>query len=243
LVAVVNETFVRRYFDGDNPVGYRITFGPNRIGPEIIGVVKDTKNISLREDALPTYYISYLQNEMRGMTYQIRTADDPSRIIAAVRRAAREIDPTLPLFDIKTLAAQVDGSLVRERLIGTLSGFFALLSLLLAAVGLYGAMAYAVNQRTQEIGIRMALGAQRSDVLRMVVMQGMKLVLVGAVLGLAVSFATTHLIASYLYGVTPTDPVTFIGVPLLLLIVASIACIIPARRATRVDPLVALRYE
>jgi len=243
MVAVVNETFVRRYYDGENPVGHRIRFANRGIGPEIIGVVKDAKYINLREQALPTFYTSILQSEMREMTFQIRTPDDPTRIITAVRQAVREIDPNLPLSNIKTLAAQVDESLVQERLIGTVSSFFGLLALLLAAVGLYGVMAYAVNLRTRELGIRMALGAQRSEVLRMVLNQGMKLVLIGIVLGLAASFAATRLIASYLYDVTSTDPVTFVGVPILLLIVALLACFVPARRATRVDPLTALREE
>jgi ABC-type antimicrobial peptide transport system permease subunit len=172
-----------------------------------------------------------------------RSAADPTRIIAAVRQAAREIDANLPLFNIKTLATQVDETLVQERLIGTVSSFFGLLSLLLAAIGLYGILAYSVNQRTHEIGIRMALGAQRSAVLRMMLKQGMTLVLIGLVLGLAASFAATRIVASYLFGITPTDPVTFISAPLLMLIVALLACFVPARRATKVDPLVALRYE
>jgi putative ABC transport system permease protein len=155
----------------------------------------------------------------------------------------REIDANLPLFNIKTLATQVDETLVQERLIGTVSSFFGLLSLLLAAIGLYGILAYSVNQRTHEIGIRMALGAQRSAVLRMMLKQGITMVLIGLVLGLAASFAATRIVASYLFGVTPFDPVTFISAPILMLIVALLACFVPARRATKVDPLVALRYE
>jgi predicted permease len=243
-VAVVNETFARHYLGGEDPVGQRFRHGAGS-QIEVIGVVKDAKYDTLREQAQPTYYVSYLQftGDWRGTTFQIRTAAEPTRIIAAVRQAVREVDPNLPLYNIKTLATQVDESLVQERLIGTVSSFFGLLSLLLAAIGLYGIMAYAVNERTHEIGIRMALGAQRGAVLRMVLRQGMKLVLIGVILGLAASFAATRIIASHLFGITPTDPVTFVGVPLLLLIVALSACFVPARRATRVDPLVALRYE
>jgi predicted permease len=242
-VAVVNETFARHYFGGEDPLGQRFSFGPNSSGYEIVGVVKDAKYESLREYALPIYYVPYLYGDLRETTFQIRTASDPTSIIAAVRGAVQGIEPNLSLFDIKTLAAQVDESLAQERLIGTVSSFFGLLSLLLAAIGLYGIMAYAVSRRTREIGIRMALGAQRNAVLRMILGQGMKLVLIGAVIGLIASFAATRLVASYLFGITPTDPVTFVGVPILLLIVALLACFVPARRATRVDPLLALRDE
>ncbi len=245
-VAVINETFARHYFGAENPIGRRFGYSPYGRGElEIVGVVKDAKYDSLREPSLRTFYTPYRQDSAswRETTFQIRTAADPTNIIAAVRQAAREIDANLPLFNIKTLATQVDESLAQERLIGAVSSFLGLLALLLAAVGLYGTMAYAVSQRTHEIGVRMALGAHRGEVLLMTVRQGMKLVLIGAGLGLAASFAATRVIASQLFDVTPTDPVTFIGAPILLLIVALFACFAPARRATRVDPLVALRCE
>ncbi|MBO0720894.1 MAG: ABC transporter permease [Blastocatellia bacterium] len=247
LVAVINETFARYYFGDENPIGRRFGGGPESSGKiEIVGVVKDAKYNSLRESGLRTYYTPFFQDPSRwarGMTFQVRTSSDPTGIISAVRQAVREVDPDLPLFNIKSLDTQVDESLVQERLVGTISSFFGLLALLLAAIGLYGIMAYAVNQRTHEIGIRMALGAPRGAVLRMVLGQGMKLLSIGVVLGLAASFAATRIIASYLFGVTATDPVTFAGVPILLVMVALTACIAPARRATQVDPLVALRYE
>jgi predicted permease len=245
-VAVINETFARYYFGGENPIGRRFGTDPDTSGQiEIVGVVKDAKYVSLREPALRTYYVPYFQysDRWRATTFQIRTAADPTGVIAAVRQAAREVDANLPLFNIKTLAKQVDESIAQERLIGAVSSFFGLLALLLAAVGLYGIMAYAVSQRTHEIGVRMALGAHRGAVLRMVLRQGMKLVLIGAGLGLAASLAVTRVIASQLYDVTPTDPMTFIGAPILLLIAALAACFAPARRATKVDPLVALRCE
>ena len=245
-VAVINETFARYYFGGENPIGRRFGTDPDTSGQiEIVGVVKDAKYVSLREPALRTYYVPYFQysDRWRATTFQIRTAANPTGVIAAVRQAAREVDANLPLFNIKTLAKQVDESIAQERLIGAVSSFFGLLALLLAAVGLYGIMAYAVSQRTHEIGVRMALGAHRGAVLRMVLRQGMKLVLIGAGLGLAASLAVTRVIASQLYDVTPTDPMTFIGAPILLLIAALAACFAPARRATKVDPLVALRCE
>jgi predicted permease len=245
-VAVINETFARYYFGDENPIGRRFGGGPETSGQiEIVGVAKDAKYTSLREPAPRTHYIPYRQDptSWRETTFQIRTAADPANVIAAVRQAAREIDANLPLFNIKTLATQVDESLAQERLIGAISSFFGLLALLLAAIGLYGIMAYAVSQRTREVGLRMALGAHRGAVLRMILRQGMKLVLIGAGLGLAASFAVTRLIASQLFGVTATDPVTFVGAPILLLAVALLACFAPARRATKVDPLVALRCE
>jgi predicted permease len=245
-VAVVNETFTRYYFGDEDPIGKRFGRDSNDSGRiEIIGVVKDAKYNRLRETTPRTFYIPYRQDSTswRETTFQIRTAADPTSVIAAVRQAAREIDSNLPLFNIKTLATQVNQSLAQERLIGSVSSFFGLLALLLAAIGLYGIMAYAVNQRTHEIGVRMALGAHRGAVLRMVLRQGMKLVLIGAGLGLAASFAATRIIANQLFDVTPTDPVTFVGAPLLLLTVALLACFAPARWATKVDPLVALRCE
>src|SRR5262245_40305869 len=222
-VAVINETFARYYFGAEDPIGRRFGWSPYDRGiVEIVGVVKDAKYNSLREPSLRTFYLPYRQDSdsLRETTFQIRAAADPTNLIAAVRQAAREVDANLPLFNIKTLATQVEASLAQERLIGAVSSFFGLLALLLAAVGLYGTLAYAVSQRTHEIGVRMALGAQRSEVLRMVLRQGMKLVLIGAGLGLAMSFAATRIIANQLFDVSPTYAVSFVCAWLLLLAVA-----------------------
>jgi predicted permease len=241
LAVIVNEAFARYYFGEADPIGQR--FGYNEAGDshEIVGFVKDAKQSSLREPAQPIWYGAGFG---QGATaFQLRTAADPTRIIAAVRQVAREIDGNLPLYNIKTLAAKVDESLAQERLISALSSFFGLLSLLLAGIGLYGILAYAVSRRTREIGIRIALGARPGAVLRMVLRQGLILTLLGGGIGLAASLGATRLLTSQLFDVTPTDPVTFVVAPILLLAVALLAGLVPARRATNVDPLIAIRQE
>jgi predicted permease len=241
-VRIVSEAFARHYFGEADPIGQRFGFSAEKSGEfEIVGVVKDAKHGSLRGRTRGALYAPTFGQ--KATTFQLRTAADPTRIIAAVRQAAREIDANLPLYNIKTLATQVDESLVQERLIGTLSGFFGLLSLLLAGIGLYGILAYSVSQRTREIGIRIALGAQPGAVLRLVLRQGLILTLLGVGFGLAASLAITRLLASQLFDITPTDPLTFVVVPMLLLTVALLACLVPARRATKVDPLLAIRQE
>jgi predicted permease len=238
---IVNEAFARYYFGEADPIGQRFGYNEAGDGQEIVGVVKNAKHRSLREPARPIWYgVGFGQG---ATTFQLRTAADPTRLIAAVRQAAREIDSNLPLYNIKTLARQVDESLAQERLISALSGFFGLLSLLLAAIGLYGILAYAVSRRTREIGIRIALGAHPGAVLRMVLRQGLILTLLGGGIGLAASLGATRLLESQLFGVTPTDPVTFVVAPILLLTVALLAGLVPARRATDVDPLIAIRQE
>ncbi len=237
---IVNEAFARYYFGEEDPIGQRFGYNEAGDGHEIVGVVKDAKH-SLREPAHPAFY--WPGFGQGATTFQLRTAADPTDVIGAVRQAAREIDTRLPLYNIKTLARQVDESLAQERLISMLSAFFGLLSLSLAGIGLYGILAYAVSRRTREIGIRISLGAQPGAVLRMVLRQGLILTLLGVGIGLAASLGTTRLLESQLYGVTPTDPVTFVGAPILLLAVALLAGLVPARRATNVDPLIAIRQE
>jgi predicted permease len=243
--AVVNQTFARRYFSNQNPIGQRFGFSPETASQiEIVGVAGNAKYDSLREETPPTIYVPWLQEARVGqMNFEVRTVGDPAPLLPAIRQAVREVDGNLPLFDVKTQVEQASQSLAQERLFATLLSFFGLLALLLAALGLYGVIAHSVAQRTQEIGIRVALGARPRDVLRLVIGQGMRLVAPGILLGLAGAYGVTRWIASFLYEVRAVDWPTYSLIAALLLVVALLACWIPARRATKVDPLVALRSE
>jgi predicted permease len=248
---VVNQTFANKYFPNENAVGKRFTFDtkkPDEI--EIIGVCKDAKYMSQRDEIPPTVYSSYRQEPPQsGATFEVRTSGDPSATIASVRSVVREIEPNLPVMNVKSQVEQADETLRMERLFAKLLTLFALLAQQLAAIGLFGVLAYTVSQRTHEIGIRMALGADRASVLKMIVRQGMTLALLGVILGLVGAYVLTKYLESWislskmLFGVKVSDPLTYGLIALLLTVVALIACYIPARRATKVDPLVALRYE
>ena len=244
-VAVINEAFARYYFGNEDPLGQRFDRGNDGGEVEIIGVVKDAKANSIQERTPRTFYVPFLQDPgaWRETTFQIRTAGEPTNLAGAVRSVVQEIEPNLSLFRIRTLAAQVDESIGQERLATTLASLFGLLALLLTCAGLYGVLSYSVSQRSSEIGIRMALGAQNGDVLRLVIGQGMRLVAPGILLGLAGAFGAMRWIASFLYEVEAVDWPTYGLIAALLLVVALLACWIPARRATNVDPLVALRSE
>ena len=251
-VVVVNQSFANNHFPGENPVGKRFTFDPTKPDQvEIIGLAGDAKYARQRDDFPPTVYSSWRQQlrSMSGSTFEVRTAGDPGAAVAAVRQAVVDVDPNLPLTNVKTQIEQADETLRMERLFAKLLTFFGLLAQQLAAIGLFGVMAYAVSQRTREIGIRMALGANRTDVLRMVLRQGMTLTLIGVALGLAAAYVLTRYLGSVLdlksklYGVEPSDPLTYGVIAAGLTLVALVACYIPARRATKVDPMVALRYE
>jgi predicted permease len=245
-VVVVNQAFAKRFFPNESPLGKRFGFSANTANQiEIVGVAGDTKYTSLRDEIRPNIYIPWSQ-ELRfvgQMAFAVRATGDPTALAAGVREAVRAVDSNLPVARIKTQVEQADQSLMMERLFARLLTFFGALALLLAGVGLYGVMAYSVAQRTQEIGIRVALGAQAADVLRLVIGQGMILALIGVAVGVGGAIGLTRLMNTLLYGVTATDPPTFIAISLLLSFVALLACWIPARRAAKVDPMNALRCE
>jgi predicted permease len=251
-VVVVNQIFANKYFPNENPVGQRFTFDPTKPDQiEIIGLAQDAKYARQRDEIPPTIYATWRQElrSMSGVTFEVRTAGDPTASVAAVRQAVADVDSNLPLNNVKTQVEQADETLRMERLFAKLLTLFGLLAQQLAAIGLFGVMAYAVSQRTREIGIRMALGANRGNVMKMILRQGMTLALVGVVLGLAVAYALTKYLESkmdlksMLFGVTVSDPLTYSVIAVGLTLVAFVACYIPARRATKVDPMVALRYE
>jgi predicted permease len=251
-VVVVNQTFAHKYFPNESPLGKRFTFDAKKPDEfEIIGLVKDAKFGKQRDDFPPTTYLPWRQhpNTMRSGTVEMRIAGDPQSTIAAVRQAMREVDANLPLSNVKTQVEQADETLRLERLFAKLVTLFGLLAQHLASIGLFGVLAHAVSQRTQEIGIRMALGAAQSDVLKMIVRQGMTLALIGVALGLGGAYVLTRYLESWmslskmLYGIKPNDPLIYGVMAALLTVVALIACYLPARRATKVDPLQALRHE
>jgi predicted permease len=243
-VVVVNESFVRRHFPGEEVLGRRISFNADR-GPwrEIVGVVRDSKYKTLGEPSIPFMYIPLPQNHETGMALLVRTGGHPASIVGAVRNEVQALERNLPVNNPTPMSEWIGNSLYAARMGAILLSIFALLALVLASIGLYGVMSFAVSQRTRELGIRIALGAQAGDVFRLVLRQGMGLISFGVALGLAVAFAVTRLLTSFLYGISATDWITFVAIPIVLAIVAGIACFIPARRATKVDPLVALKYE
>lgn len=244
-VVIVNESMARQLWPGESPVGKRITIWRDEKFPrEIVGVVGDTK-ASLDADAGPQMYAPYAQDANWGsLTLAVRTTtNDPSSLAPAVRSEIRALDKTLPVYNVKTMNDVLEASVADRRSSMLVFSTFAIVALLLSMIGIYGVTAYYVTQRTHEIGIRMALGAQLRDVLTLVLKRGVILALVGIIVGLAGALTLTRLMSSLLFGVTPVDAVTFATVSLCLVAVAVIACYIPARRATKVDPLVALRYE
>jgi predicted permease len=247
-VVVVNESFARRYWPGTNPVGKRIQLGRTRSGAndspaylEVVGVARDCKYATLGEESTPFFYLNLLQHYQPSLTLIVRTSGNPLDYLSAARGEVSALDKNLPLYDVKTMRQHLGLALLPAQLAGSVLGIFGLVALILAAAGIYGVMAYSVAQRTREIGIRMALGASASSVLKLMVKRGMTLTLVGMVLGLIASLALTRLIRPLLFGVSATDPLTFIVVVLLLSAVALLACYIPARRATKIDPMAALR--
>ena len=260
-VAIVNETLVRRFFAEEDPIGRTIWMGPpeSLLPPEgqtpenrfirrtIVGIVSDVKGSNLERSSNPEVLIPYFQNRREGwsnaLMLAVRTTTSPQTAIAAIREEVRALDRDQPITNVATMEERLATALSQPRFSTLLLGLFGLVGLLLAAVGIFGVMSYVVTQRTHEIGIRMALGAQRLDVLKLVVGHGMRLTMIGIGSGLAAAFALTRLMSNLLFGVSASDPLTFVAISMLLAIVALVACYLPARRATKVDPMVALRYE
>jgi len=250
LVAIISERLARRYFPNEDPIGKRLILGDSededRNGQpdwrEIVGVVGDVR-IRLDAETGPAMYYPYWQWPWYFAHLVVRTTSDPMTLAARLRSEVRALNKDQPVYSIRTMEQVRDHSIAQPGFRTLLLSLFGAVALVLAAVGIYGVMAYSVTQRTHEIGIRMALGAQQKDVLKLVVRQGMVLTLIGVAIGLAAASGLTRVLSSFLFGVTATDPATFVGVSLLLAGVALLACYIPACKATKVDPMVALRYE
>lgn len=246
-VALVNQTIARRYWPDRSPLGARITFGdpedPETEWMTVAGVVGDTRVEGISQDPYAQIYVPYAQQPRGAMYVVLRAAGDPLRAVGTVRQAVRALDPNIPLFDVMTMEQRISESVAQPRVSTVLLGVFAAIALTLAAVGIYGLISYTVAQRTPEIGIRMALGAEPSDVLRLMVRQGMMPVLAGIAVGIVGAWIASRVIRGLLFGVSATDPLTFVVVSLFLAGVALLAAYLPARRATRVDPAIALRAE
>jgi putative ABC transport system permease protein len=242
-VAIINESFARRFFPGEDPLGKQFSLGrPDGPKSQVIGVVEDGKYAGLNEESRPYVCRPLWQSQVGSISVIVRTAGNLPGLIAVVRGEIQQLDPHLPLAT-GTLVEKLSLPLLPARIVASILGGFGLLALALAAIGIYGVMSYAVAQRTHEIGVRMALGAQKADVLKLIIGQGVVLTLMGVGIGLAAALALTRVMKSLLFGVSATDPLTFILIAPLLTFVALLACFVPARRATKVDPLIALRHE
>ena len=243
-VAIINEAMVRRYFPGKDPLGKMLIFSPKAEDQyQIIGIVSDTRDIQLRSAPRPQAYLPLFQNPNRSIYLFVRTQTNPMALAAELRKAVWTIDKDQPVSRVQSMTEVISKSVAEPRFSTWLLGVFAAVGLTLTLVGIYGVISYMAGQRTREIGIRVALGAQRSSVLKLVLGHGIRLALVGAIVGIAGSLALTRLLNSQLFGIKPTDSVTLLGAAMLMLLVALAACYVPARRATHVDPLVALRHE
>ncbi len=246
-VVVINETLARRFWPLQNPLGHRLilgsTIGADQAPRTIVGVVGSIKSAGLEFEPGPAIYVPYLQNPWPTMSAVIRAAGDPMRLVAEVRKEVLALDSEQPVYNVKSLEEILGASLAARRFQMLLLGIFAATALIMAAIGVYAVMAEVVVQRLHEIGIRMALGARPQDVLILVVRRGMRMTLAGLAIGLAGALALTRWMSSLLFGVSPTDPLTFAGVALILTGVSLLACYIPARRASRLDPLTAVRHE
>jgi putative ABC transport system permease protein len=244
---MINQALARENFGNEDPIGKRINFGGARDGQpvwfQIVGVVADVRSLELREEPSSELYFNYRQDPWAGMSLVVRTSVEPESLASAVRFAVADVDRSTPISEIRTMEQRVSASVTQPRFNLFLLAIFGGIALLLSAAGIYAVTAYSVAQRTHEVGIRMALGAQRRDVLKLIVGGGMGLIGIGIGIGTAAAVALTRLLRSALFGVSATDPLTFVAITLALSAVALLACYIPARRATRVDPLEALRCE
>jgi predicted permease len=246
-VALINRATANKYWPHEDPIGKQVGPGSTRYPASVIvGIVADVKHLSLRDEPTPEMYVPYTQRpwpSMLTMQVALRVKGEPGSAMAAAREALHSLDPDLPIGKAATLASLVDSSMTRPRFSMLLVSAFGLLAVILASIGMYGLVSYSVTQRTREIGIRMALGAERRSVFRMVLGQGARLAGLGIAIGLAAAFPATQLLASQLYGVDAADPATFGAVAMLLLVIALLACYIPARQAMQVEPTEALRHE
>jgi len=254
-VAVISESLAQRYFPGESPLGKHIRLGNAavRVAPRdagsggpwmtIVGVVNDVHYSWINKEEIPTIYRSFRQSPPFYTTLVVRAPGDPLQFISAVRGQIAAVDPNLPLYNIKPMDRLITESIIGIAYVASMMAVLGVIALALASVGVFGVMSYSVSERAHEIGIRMSLGAQTTDILRMVLRSGMTLTVLGLAIGLPIAFALARALAALLFGVTATDPFSFIGLPLLLAGVAALACYLPARRAARLDPLKALHYE
>jgi predicted permease len=244
-VAVVNEAFVEQFFAGENPIGRRFGFSEEEPGEvEIVGVTSNVKYQRPNDTTYPAVHIPFSQkaDELFSMRCLVRTDGDPLQLVGTMREIVGEVDPNLPLYAVRSQEGQLDFTLVVERQFAALSGLLGVVALVLVCIGLYGILSYAVARRTQEIGVRMALGARGEDIIRLV-MRELLTVGIGILLGVAAAFGVTRFLESQLYGLAPTDPLTMVVAALIVAIVTVVAAVVPARRAARVDPVMALRFE
>ena len=247
-VIIINEALARQVFPGENPIGKHIKpevaqGASEPVMREVVGVVGNVKFHDLSDEWAPESYVPYAQISFGSLTLVVRTAQDAHSLAKPIAETVRSLDKDLPTYAPKTVEEYLNGTVAQPRFNTYLLGIFAALAMLLTAVGLYGVISYSVAQRTHELGIRMALGGQPRDMLRLIVGQGLRLAVIGVGIGLAAAFALTHFLSSMLFGVSSADPISYLAVVGLLLLVVIVACYVPARRAMRVDPMVALRYE
>src|SRR5689334_13740427 len=245
-VAIVNQAFAKHFFANGDPLGKRLGFGCGEsegLCRTVVGVVGNIRQESITDEVAPEIYVPFSQMRVNGVTLMVRTTSDPLALARSVRGEVLAIDQNQPIYDVKTLAQRVGDAVAVSRSLMLLFAAFALLALVLGAVGIYGIVSYSVTQRTQEIGIRMALGARAANVLSLIMKNGLTLVLMGIVIGVGSAFGLTRFLATLLFGIEPTDGVTFVIVSSVFFVIAIVAALIPALRATRVDPVVALRSE